>query len=126
MHRRAFGAFVAFGCLAWTAPAVRAADAPQLPETVTFSEHIAPIVFTQCAYCHRPGEAAPFALLNYKDVRKHARTIVRAVSSRYMPPWQPEPGCGEFLGSRRLSDEQIGLLKKWASTGMAEGDPKKL
>lgn len=96
------------------------------PEKVTFSEHIAPIVFTQCASCHRPGEAAPFTLLNYNDVRKHARTIVRAVSSRYMPPWQPEPGYGEFLNSRRLSDEQIDLIKKWVNTGMEEGDPKKL
>src|SRR5262249_21364190 len=77
-------------------------EAPALPEKVTFSEQIAPIVFTQCTLCHRPGEAAPFSLMNYNDVRKHARTIVRAISSRYMPPWQPDPGYGEYLNARRL------------------------
>ena len=29
-------------------------------DKVTFSEHIAPIVYDNCVTCHRPGEAAPF------------------------------------------------------------------
>ena len=32
------------------------------PAAVTFSEHVAPIVFANCTPCHRPGEAAPFQL----------------------------------------------------------------
>ena len=32
---------------------------------VTFTKDVAPIIFNHCAGCHRPGEAAPFALLNY-------------------------------------------------------------
>jgi hypothetical protein len=36
----------------------------------TFTEHIAPIVFNNCTSCHRPGEAAPFALMSYADVKK--------------------------------------------------------
>jgi thiol-disulfide isomerase/thioredoxin len=117
-----------FSLLAASPGLVGAAEpkTPDLPDTVTFSDHIAPIVFTQCTSCHRPGQAAPFALMNYSQVRKHARTIVRAVSSRYMPPWQPEPGYGEFLHERRLTELQIGLIKKWVNTGMAEGDSKRL
>ena len=43
---------------------------------VTFNRDIAPIIFHSCSTCHRPGEAAPFSLLTYSDVKKHARQIV--------------------------------------------------
>jgi mono/diheme cytochrome c family protein len=102
-------------------PAPAAADAQ-----VTFAEHIAPIVFTKCASCHRPGEAGPFPLLTYKDVRKRGKLIQQVTERRYMPPWHPAPGHGEFLYERRLSDEQVALIKRWVETGMAEGDPARL
>jgi hypothetical protein len=35
---------------------------------VTFNHDIAPIIYQNCSPCHRPGEAAPFALLSYTDV----------------------------------------------------------
>ncbi|HKI72185.1 MAG TPA: hypothetical protein VKA81_07405 [Verrucomicrobiae bacterium] len=35
---------------------------------VTFNQQIAPIIYRNCSACHRPGEAAPFALLSYADV----------------------------------------------------------
>jgi mono/diheme cytochrome c family protein/peroxiredoxin len=99
--------------------------AEELPANVTFAEHIAPIVFHQCATCHRPGQVAPFSLLNYADTRKHAKTMLRVIQDRYMPPWQPEPGYGEFRNERRLTQAQIALFDKWVKTGMAEGDPQK-
>jgi hypothetical protein len=37
-------------------------------ETVTFNKRIAPIVYNNCSWCHRPGEATPFSLLSYQDV----------------------------------------------------------
>jgi mono/diheme cytochrome c family protein/peroxiredoxin len=104
-----------------TAPA-----ADELPAKVTFAEHIAPIVFEQCAGCHRPGQVAPFSLLSYADTRKHAKTMLTAIQDRYMPPWQPEPGHGEFRNERRLTDAQIGLFEKWVKTEMAEGDVQKI
>lgn len=93
---------------------------------VTFSKHIAPILFQYCAPCHRPGEAAPFSLLNYDDARKHARQIALVTERRFMPPWPPEPGFGDFQGARRLTNEQIQLFARWASSGMAEGDPSSM
>src|SRR5438045_1804231 len=51
-------------------PVVVAVDQP-----VTFARDVAPIIFARCAACHRPGEAAPFYLLTYADVRRHARQI---------------------------------------------------
>jgi Flp pilus assembly protein TadD len=43
-----------------------------------------------------------------------------------MPPWKPEPGYGEFVGTRRLTDEQIAAIVHWAETGAPFGDPAAL
>ena len=98
----------------------------QAPEpAITYSEHIAPIVLTHCAPCHRPGQAAPFSLLNYDDVRRRAQMIGAEVAARAMPPWKPEPGAG-FVGERGLSSQQIQRIQDWIGQGAAEGDPRKL
>lgn len=44
---------------------------------ITFSETIAPIVYANCVTCHRPGEAAPFALITYEDVRRRGSSWSR-------------------------------------------------
>jgi len=108
--------------LAAAAGCARARSEPP-PEVVTFNRHVAPIVYRNCAPCHRPGEAGPFSLLSYADVRKRADQIARVTSSRYMPPWPPEHGYGELAGERRLSDDQIALLQRWAREGAPEGPP---
>jgi len=95
---------------------------PTVAQTVTFNKQIAPIVFHTCSPCHRPGEVAPFSLLNYQDVKKHAAQIVAVTARRYMPPWPPSPGYGEFAGERRLTDEQLRLIADWVKQGAPEGN----
>lgn len=58
-----------------------------LPDTVTFAAHIAPLVRTHCMPCHSPGHAGPFALTTYDEVRRKARTVRHVTRERYMPPW---------------------------------------
>ena len=89
---------------------------------VTFNRDIAPIIFTSCASCHRPGEAAPFSLLTYEDVKRHARQIAEVTRTRNMPPWLPEPQELKFADEMRLSETQIELIQKWMDQGAAEGD----
>ncbi|HSU68369.1 MAG TPA: cytochrome c, partial [Tepidisphaeraceae bacterium] len=91
---------------------------------VTFAEHIAPLIYAQCASCHRPGETAPFELLTYADVRRHAKDIADVTARRAMPPWKAEHGFGDFLGERRLTDEQIAMLREWVHQGCPQGDPQ--
>jgi tetratricopeptide (TPR) repeat protein len=88
---------------------------------VTFSHDIARVVYQYCATCHRPGEAGPFPLLSYDDVRKHARQIADVTHRRYMPPWLPDPG--PFEDQLRLTDDQIRLFAEWAEAGAPQGDP---
>ena len=127
---------------------------------VTFNE-IAPILFDNCASCHRPIDdppsplddargdperverpataglapttlsdqdpicvaGAPFSVLDYEPVRRYARAIASAVERRAMPPWLPEPGHGDFAGERRLSDDEIALIKTWVENGAPQGNP---
>src|SRR5262245_55876133 len=95
-------------------------------EKVTFSKHVAPIIYRNCAACHRPGEVGPFPLLTYKDAAKRADFIATVVENKQMPPWKAEAGHGDFLDERRLSEKEIALVKKWAKEGAPEGDPKDL
>ena len=95
--------------------------APAALAQVTFNHDIAPLVYTHCATCHHPGGIGPFALLSYKDVRKHASQIQTVTATRYMPPWPPEPGSGDFKGDRHLAPEQIKLIANWVQSGAPEG-----
>src|SRR5262245_40581246 len=60
----------------------------QANEPVTFTSDVAPIVFNKCSACPRPGEAAPFSLMTYDDVKRRGALIAKAVTSRAMPPWK--------------------------------------
>jgi len=64
--------------------------------------------------------------MTYKDAAKRAGFLKEVTASRRMPPWKPESGFGEFRDVRGLSDEELDVLKRWAETGAAEGDPKDL
>lgn len=97
------------------------AKAPRKPALLTFNKDIAPIIFHSCVECHHPGGPAPFSLLNFEDVKKRAKQIAAVTRSRYMPPWPPEPGFGDFIGERRLRDEQIRAIQNWVDQGAAEG-----
>jgi Flp pilus assembly protein TadD/mono/diheme cytochrome c family protein len=88
---------------------------------VTFNRDVAPIIFKNCAVCHHTGGSGPFSLLSYQEVRSHAKQIAVVTSSRYMPPWLPEPGYGKFVGEQRLTDEQIQTIQQWVAVGEHEG-----
>lgn len=118
------GRAVAPALLLAVASACLRAAASESP--VTFTKHIAPILFQNCAECHRPGEVAPFSLLTYEDARKRGRTIARVTEKRFMPPWKAEHGYGDFLNERRLTDQQIALIRQWVDAGAPEGNPADL
>ncbi len=114
------GALVVSGC---SSPDRQTATNPEVRGPApTFNKDIAPILFERCAPCHRPGQAAPFALLEYPEVKQRATKIVRMTKARRMPPWLPEAGFGEFEGERRLTDAQVATIERWANEGAPEGE----
>ena len=128
---------MAAGCSRTNEPAAAPQHAVGAP---TFHRDVAPILFENCASCHRPIDGspaalaaiadddplcvagAPFSVLDYASARRHAREIASAVQRRAMPPWLPEPGHAAFVGERRLRDDQIALIASWAGSGAPEGN----
>ncbi|MGI4873910.1 MAG: T9SS type A sorting domain-containing protein [Janthinobacterium lividum] len=90
---------------------------------LTFSEHIAPIIYNHCARCHRPGEVAPFSLLSYQDVASRGTTIKAVTASGYMPPWKPDPKYRHFLDENTLSTTEVAQIASWVTSGMPQGNP---
>ncbi len=92
----------------------------------TFTKDVAPILYKNCATCHRAGEIAPMSLISYQDARPWAKSIRQYVSEGKMPPWHASQPPGYFLNDRRLSDQDKNTLISWVDGGAPEGNPKDL
>src|SRR5437667_1424015 len=93
---------------------------------VTYNKDVAPILFNNCAECHKPNDIAPMSLLNYKEARPWARSIKEKVVNREMPPWSPDPAYGQFTNDHRLAQKDIDTIVAWVDQGAKEGNPKDL
>ncbi len=111
---------VVLGAVLLTSVAANAATAP------TFSKDVAPILFKNCAECHRAGEIAPMSLLTYEQARPWAKSIREKVSRGLMPPWHSVDPHGTFSNDRRLTDLEKTTLINWADAGAPQGNPKDL
>jgi hypothetical protein len=80
-RRRDVGTILLVGIALGASPMARGADAP------TYHHDVAPIVQKHCQDCHRPGQVAPFSLLDYAQARKRADDIAAVTAQRSMPPW---------------------------------------
>jgi hypothetical protein len=92
--------------------------------TPTYTKDVAPILFSNCTGCHRPGEIGPMSLLTYADVRPYATSIKEEVQAGHMPPWHAEAPAGTFLNDRRLSDTDKATLVRWVDAGAPRGDDR--
>ena len=108
----------AFGC------AILRPEKGTATARVTYHRDVQPILQERCESCHRPGQVAPFSLMTYADAKKWAAEIKEFTGSRQMPPWKAEPGHGEFVGSRRLTDTEVKTLADWVGEGAVEGNAK--
>lgn len=90
---------------------------------VTFAD-VAPILYKNCAGCHRPNDIALMTLLSYRETRPWAAAIREAVLSRQMPPWKADPHYGKWSNDWSLGENEIATIKAWVDQGSKEGDPK--
>jgi hypothetical protein len=90
----------------------------------TFYKDVLPVLERNCQSCHRPGEAAPMALVTYQDARPWAKAIRQAVLTRKMPPWLADPSVGHFANDRTLARSDIEALVQWSDAGAPAGSQK--
>lgn len=91
-------------------------------DSITYTQHIAPLIAERCGMCHHPGGSAPFSLLSYADVKRRAGLIAAVTERRYMPPWKADPSNGPFVGQHPLADADIAMIRRWVDAGAIEGD----
>lgn len=95
-------------------------------EEITYSQHIAPIIYKNCTSCHRKGEAAPFNLYTYQDLKQRSKLIKFVTKTRFMPPWPADANYTHFVGEKILTQEEIDLIEKWVDNGCKMGDSTKI
>lgn len=110
----------AVGTAAAALAVVGCEPAPSGPPT--WAADVAPIVFDNCASCHRVGGPGPFTLLSYDDAVERADRIRRAVSSGRMPPWLPSDETVPLAETRRLDPADVEALVAWIDGGLPRGD----
>ena len=93
-------------------------------ERITFHKDVEPILQQNCQSCHRPGEVAPFSLLDYDSAWLFSSHIRSAVRTGYMPPWQPDRDTDvRFRDERGLTAAEIATITRWVELGAPRGNP---
>ena len=119
----AIGSFAVLG-LSFVSGAPTKHDGKVKRPIPTFAKDVAPIIYSKCAPCHHQGEVAPFNLTSYEEAKAKAPTLVAAVKTKYMPPWQAV-SHGEFVNERTLTPSQIETIEAWSKAGAPKGDMSK-
>lgn len=95
---------------------------------VNWGKNIREILRNKCMTCHHPGALGP----DYVDLtvygtdtepgaRAWAQAILEEVLSERMPPWQADRRFSAFENERRLSTEEIALIRAWVEGGAPQG-----
>lgn len=119
MNAKVFSGFLTAMCLLSGTTAGANGGAPGNP---TYAKDVAPIIYANCAECHRAGQMAPMSLMTYEEVRPWVKSIEKNVHEGTMPPWHADPAYGPFANDRSLTKEERDTLLEWARNGAPRGD----
>jgi peroxiredoxin/mono/diheme cytochrome c family protein len=89
---------------------------------VTYTNQIARVLQQRCVECHRKGQIAPFALMDYDEVAGWGEMIAEVVEDQRMPPWHANPEHGVFANENLLTEQEKDLINRWVEAGCPEGD----
>lgn len=99
-------------------------SAPEAPAPeITWHNQISRFMQANCLECHRPGEAAPFALETYDQVLARKGMIEYVLEEKIMPPWFADPAYGHWRNARFVTEPDRLMLSAWIKAGCPEGDP---
>ncbi|SRX72290.1 hypothetical protein AEQU3_00122 [Aequorivita antarctica] len=92
-------------------------DTTPIPEIVTYSEDVKPIIDNNCIICHSnpPQNGAPMALANYENVKEAVqnRNLIGRISS-------DDPAFSMPFGGPRLPQNLIDIIIQWNEDGLIE------
>jgi mono/diheme cytochrome c family protein len=97
-------------------------EAQSRQQMPTYTRDVAPIIYNNCASCHRPQGMGPMPLLTYDQAVGSAAEIHHYVSAGIMPPWHAEGPRDVFLNDRRLSSADINTIVRWVEGGTPRGN----
>ncbi len=92
--------------------------------TFNYSDHIAPILASNCVQCHRDGGRAPWEMKDYQTVVGWSAMIKEVLLSKRMPPWKADPTIGDFKHDFSLADSNARKIIRWIDQGMKPGTGK--
>ncbi len=91
---------------------------------VTYNNQIIRLLQKRCVECHRAGEVAPFALVDYHEVVGWAPMMREVIDEGRMPPWFADPAHGSFANDVRLTAEEKTLFRTWVDNGCPKAMPE--
>jgi polyisoprenoid-binding protein YceI len=102
---------------------VRAATAGNGP---SFSKDVQPILESNCAGCHNPGELGEkdWRLDTAADASQVATGLAQVTQAKYMPPWPASDKGIPLAHPRGLTSSQIKTIADWAKAGGTLDVPK--
>ncbi len=99
-----------------------AASVAASAQSINWATDIAPILYENCAKCHRDGGLAPFSLIGYDNAFSNRYQIQYQTTEKKMPPWMPDPNYRRYAHENRLSDADIQRISNWVDAGAPAGD----
>jgi hypothetical protein len=91
-------------------------------QSITYAQHIAPLIHYHCTPCHQKGKVAPMPFTTYEEVASYATMIAFVTKTKYMPPWKVVRPEHAFEGERGLTETQIQLIQQWVDEGLEKGE----
>lgn len=89
---------------------------------LNWATDIAPILYENCAKCHRDGGLGHFSLVGYNNAFSNRFEIQDATTAKRMPPWKPDPSYRRYAHENRLDDSEIQRISDWVDAGAVAGD----
>jgi hypothetical protein len=92
-----------------------------LPDQVSYTIEVAPILKARCVSCHTKGGIGPFAMANHRKVKGWSEMMEEVILTRQMPPWHADSEIGHFANDAGLTDDETKTLISWIRQGAPRG-----
>lgn len=94
---------------------------PKTEETLTYYEHVQPIIAEHCLDCHSGCDQTLPQLSKYTKVKQYSDRIQQVLVTGQMPPWPLHSEFGDFLHTRKLPWKAKNTLLQWLNGEMLDG-----